>query len=191
MDSILTSFHIDSTTFGKLLKATSAVVAGSAATAAYVTGTPYIFVPNDLDIWVHSDAINALDDHVGKIRDAYKFLFAFYLQQYGYVEVQQPHQTDEEYTSNPVFAILRCIQRFQHPTGRVVQVIHCKVKVDDVLDTFDLSVAATWWRDGLLHTVDHNALMEGRMYSLRPPTTEREIARIEKYKARGFTLEVR
>ena len=178
MESILASFHLDIRTFSELLKATGGVVAGSAAAAAYVTGTPYTFTPNDIDIWVpnmHSDA--------------YEFLFAYFLRQHGYVEVHQPQS--EEYTSNPVFAILRRIQRFQHATGRVVQVMYCMADFARVLDTFDLSVAATWWvpsgEHGILNTVNDHVLMEGCMYSLRPPT-EREMARIEKYAARGFTL---
>lgn len=194
MESILASFHLDIETFGQLLEATGGVLAGSAAAAAYMTGTPYTFVPNDLDIWVHSDI--PLEPHATPVRYAYEFLFALFLRQHGYIEMLTPHQSDEEYTSNPVFAILRRIQRFQHVTGHVVQVMHCSRGFGHVLKTFDLSVAATWWqpmkgcREGFLDTVSDHSLREGRMYSLRPPATEREVARIEKYKGRGFTLDM-
>lgn len=194
MESILTSFHLDIETFGQLLEATGGVLAGSAAAAAYMAETPYTFEPNDLDIWVHSD-IPLDDPHRAPVRHAYEFLFAQFLRQHGYVEVLSQHQSDEEYTSNPVFAILSRIQRFQHGTGRIVQVMHCRRTFGHVLNTFDLSVASTWWkpmkgrREGFLDTVCSHSLRQGRMYSRRPPTNDREIARIEKYKAWGFTLE--
>jgi len=194
MESILSSFHLDIVTFGDLLEATGGVLAGSAAAAAYMAGTPYTFVPNDLDIWVHSD-IPLEDPHATPVRHAYEFLFAQFLRQHGYAEVLTAHQSDEEYSSSPVFAILRRIQRFQHPTGRIVQVMHCRRGFGHVLKTFDLSVAATWWqpmkgyREGFLDTVSSHSLKAGRMFSLRPPATEREVARIEKYKARGFMLD--
>ncbi len=181
MQSLLSSFHLEIDSFSKLLNATGGIVAGSAALAALVAGTPYTFTPNDLDIWVHSDS-----DPV------YMFLFSYFFGQHGYSEVDQPMQSDTEYTSNPIFAILGCIQRFQHPSGCVVQVMHCKVCVDDVLDTFDLSVAATCWRpsseEGCLYNQDAESIHKGIMYSLRPPMTDREKERIHKYEARGFTM---
>jgi hypothetical protein len=199
MDSVLSSFHFDIVTFSELLNATGAVVAGSAALAAYI---PNKFTPNDLDIWVHSDffppSLNGLapPDHPGvSVRLGYNYLFAYFMKHHGYVEVDRPVQRDVEYTSNPVFAILRSIQRFQHPSGQIVQVMHCKVPVDNILDSFDLSVAKTWWYPscnpkqfplGTLYTEHPESCKAGHMYSLREPVTDREKARIEKYESRGF-----
>jgi hypothetical protein len=204
MQSLLASFHLEIRPFSELLNATGAIVAGSAALAALVAGTPYTFTPNDLDIWVHSDFFqsNAIMKHVAfaqptaveLVRRGHMYIFSYFLRQHGYVEVERPVQSDVEYTSNPVFAILRCIQRFQHPSGRVIQVIHCKVPVEEILDTFDLSVAATWWvpsvhpsNEGFLHTLDPESTAAGVMYSLRKFATDREKERIQKYEARGFT----
>ncbi len=203
MQSILSSFHLDIRTFSELMHATGGIVAGSAALAALVAEAPNKFVPNDLDIWVHSDFFGpehgmVTPDHPGvAVRHGYMFLFAYFLKQHGYVEVDRPVQSDAEYTSNPVFSILRCIQRFQHAeSGRVVQVMHCKVPVDAILDTFDLSAAMTWWvpslhvhhREGFLHTKDISATKLGLMYLLRDSITEREKLRIRKYEERGFRL---
>jgi hypothetical protein len=198
MESILSSFHLDLSSFSELLHATGGVVAGSAALAAYVTGTPNTFTPNDLDIWVHSDFFpDILTDEQHPciaVRRGYLYLFSYFMRQHGYKEVQRPMQSDTEYKSNPVFAILRCIQRFQHPSGRVVQVMHCKVDVDAILDSFDLSVAQTWWvpsphnREGHLYTRDAESVRAGVMYPLRATTTCREKERIQKYEARGFKM---
>jgi hypothetical protein len=203
MESILNSFHLNIHSFSELLHATNAVVAGSAALAAQVAETPYKFVPNDLDIWVHSDffaphmVLAPPENPAVAVRHGYQFLFRYFLKQHGYVEVDRPVQSDAEYTSNPVFAILRCIQRFQHSaSGRVVQVMHCKVPVENLLDSFDLSVAQTWWvpslhpqhREGFLYSADREAAKVGLMYLLRDCTTEREKARIKKYEERGFRL---
>ncbi len=204
MQSILSSFHLNIRTFSELLHATNSVVAGSAALAAQVAETPYKFTPNDLDIWVHSDFFPpqsvglAPPEHPAvAVRHGYQFLFAYFLKQHGYVEVDRPVQSDAEYTSNPVFAILRCIQRFQHSaSGRVVQVMHCKVPVENLLDSFDLSVAQTWWvpslhpqhSEGFLYSADREAAKVGLMYLLREATTEREKTRIKKYEERGFSL---
>lgn len=201
MDSILSSFHLDINTFGELLQATKAIVAGSAALAAYDSDK---FTPNDLDIWVHSDFFSSPTSptsptsayHPGvAVRLGYTYLFSYFLKHHGYKEVRTPHQSDAEYTSNTVFAILRSIQRFQHSTsGKVIQVMHCKVPVKEILDSFDLSVAKTWWEVsesgsvGFLRTSDPEALAKGHMYFLRESATEREKSRIEKYEARGFTL---
>jgi hypothetical protein len=190
MDTILSSFHLDIATFGELLNATGAIVAGSAALAAYI---PNKFIPNDLDIWVHSDFFPPSSSLIPcpgvAVRHGYTYLFAYFMKHHGYEEVVQPHQSDEEYTSNPVFAILQSIQRFQHPSGKIVQVMHCKVPVDDILESFDLSVAKTWWcpNSGLCteHAESCNA---GEMYSLREATTDREKDRIQKYESRGFKL---
>lgn len=203
MQSVLASFHLDIRTFSELLNATGAVVAGSAALSAYVAETPNKFTPNDLDIWVHSDFFAPLGgglappDHPAvAVRHGYQFLFAYFMKQHGYVEVDRPVQSDAEYTANPTFAIIRCIQRFQHTSGRCVQVMHCKVQVDDILDTFDLSVAQTWWvpslhpqhREGFLYSAHSSAALGGLMYMLRNSTTEREKERIKKYEERGFRL---
>jgi hypothetical protein len=198
MQSILSSFHLDIRTFSELLKATHGVVAGSAALAAYVSETLYTFTPNDLDIWVHSDffapqsGLAHPEDPAVAVRHAYQYLFDYFLKEHGYRSVDRPVQSDVEYTSNPVFAILRCIQRFQHPSGRIIQVMHCKVPIADVLESFDLSVAKTWWEpsfhgEGFLYTADEAATKAGLMYSLRESSsTGREEDRIQKYIARGF-----
>lgn len=202
MESILSSFHLDITSFSELLHATNAIVAGSAALAAYMSErSSDAFQPNDLDIWVRSDffpcADATLPDHPAvAVRNSHQFLFAYFLTQHGYSEVHRPFQSDAEYASNPVFSILRNIQRFRHKSGCIIQVMHCNVVTDAILDTFDLSVAKTWWvpslhpnfRHGFLHTFDSIALKAGEMYSLREATTEREKDRIQKYEKRGFRL---
>ncbi len=206
MDSTLSSFHLNIHSFSELLKATNGVVAGSAALSAFVAETPYKFDPNDLDIWVHSDFFPPLSDGLMElvppdhpamaVRHGFQYLFRYFLGQHGYAEVDRPMQSDAEYTSNPIFAIIRCIQRFQHPSGRCIQVMHCKVPVDDILDTFDLSAALTWWvpclhphhPDGFLYTKDAAATLHGLMYCLREATTDREKQRIQKYVDRGFRL---
>lgn len=195
MDSILASFHLEPETFRGLLQATGGIVAGSAALAAYLPNT---FTPNDLDIWVPSDSYaqsaTAEDlDSALVVRKTQLYLFRYFFQTHGYEEVTCLAQSDAEYTSNPVFAILRSIQRFQHPTsGHSIQVIHCKVPVEQVLETFDLSVAKTWWdpllNNGTLHTHDPVATQRKEMYSLRESTTDRETMRIRKYITRGFTF---
>lgn len=205
MQSILSSFHLEIPSFSELLEATGGIVAGSAALAAYTATCPDTFIPNDLDIWVHSDFFTQ-DESVGPapkyhpgvaVRLGYNYLFRYFFAQHGYTEIVRPVQSDSEYTSNPVFAILRSIQRFQHKTsGRVIQVMHCKVPVTEILGTFDLSVAQTWWipsshpsfPEGFLQTQDPVATQERKMYSLREPSTDREKERIAKYEARGFTL---
>lgn len=198
MQSILSSFQLDIHSFSELLHATGGIVAGSAALAAYV---PNKFTPNDLDIWVHSDffppqiGMMPPDHPAVAVRHGYMYLFSYFMKQHGYVEVNRPVQSDAEYTSNPVFAILRCIQRFQHSSSdHIVQVMHCKIPVNTVLATFDLSVALTWWvpslhpqhSEGFLHTKDAAAIKFGLMYSLREATTDREKLRIKKYEERGF-----
>eukprot|EP00744_Colponema_vietnamica_P020741 GILI01029519.1.p1 GENE.GILI01029519.1~~GILI01029519.1.p1 ORF type:complete len:189 (-),score=52.52 GILI01029519.1:420-986(-) len=166
-------FGIPQEELAECLKATGAVVAGSAALAMAMSG----FEPGDIDIWVHSPSIADSFD----FSDPAQSVFHPFLARYAYALERSRRTLQYE-----ELGVLKHIETFRHAsTGRSVQVIFVSCSVKEAVFSFDISVCATWW-DGLgLFALDPQGIVD-RTFTNSNPKNPILAARSNKYQSRGF-----
>ena len=179
MEAFLASYGIAFHEFRALMTQTRGVVAGSAPLALFLAqeGIEPGFSPSDLDIWVH--------DNEGIYNNLH--LYTEFMREHGFVMKRQ-FEPQEDYDN--LHHITRIL--FFHKGDKTVQVIFLDVSklYRYILEHFDLSVCMTWWNA----TTDRFETMwpletpRKEMYHYPLGPRARESARIDKYKARGFTL---
>ena len=180
MEAFLASYGIAFQEFRALLERTHGVVAGSAPLALFLAqeGIEPGFSPSDLDIWVHDKA-------------SHSNLYTELLRDNGFV-VKRQFEPQEDYDN--LHHITRIL--FFHKGDKMVQVIFLKVDklYRYILEHFDLSVCMTWWnaKTDRFETMWPLETPRKEMYHYpiggQRAVIPRESARIDKYKARGFTL---
>ena len=191
MQAFLASYGISFEGFRALLAQTRGVVAGSAPLALFLAqeGIDAGFSPSDLDIWVHDNETSYVSPGVVN-RHSNLHLYTELLNKHGF-KVERQFVPQEEYDN--LHHITRIV--FFHKGDKMVQVIFLNVSklYRYILENFDLSACMTWWnaRTDRFETMWPLETPRKEMYYY-PMKSELSGAvggaRVEKYKARGFTL---
>lgn len=202
MDAIFKLFNIPTDEITEVARNTDSIIAGSAPLCALVGGK---WEPNDLDIWYYDNYDNDGADEPSDARyDKFKRTVELYtelLAKCGYKLCDRPDGKDEEECedySNLTYKFSDIVKRvykfYNSESKKSVQLIITYAPVVKAVYCFDLSCCATWWdpksedSSKMLKTLDSEATLSNTMYSITDKPTDREKGRIEKYKARGFTL---
>lgn len=195
MQAFLASYGISFEGFRALIDKTRGVVAGSAPLALFLAqeGIDAGFSPSDLDIWVHDNETSYVSPGVVN-RHSNLHLYTELLNDNGFAVKRQfvPMESEEYENLHHITRIL-----FFYKGDKMVQVIFLNVSklYRYILENFDLSVCMTWWnaRTDRFETMWPLETPRKEMYrypmkSERLNAVVRGSARVEKYKARGFTL---
>ena len=190
MQEFVESYDLPFAPFREIVDTTNSLVAGSAALALYLQqcGVDPGFVPGDMDIWVEDTP--ELLARSGAHQNSNLQLFTDLFLQNNYYVVSKSGPVSESY--EPLHSITR-IYEFINRDGKKIQLILLREKDINnyIRQHFDLSICITWWnsKDNLFETMEPRDTINKRMWS--NPTivpADREFARIQKYKDRGFRL---
>lgn len=191
MEAFVSSYQLPYGGFRECLIESRALVAGSAALAMYLqqNGVDPGFEPGDMDIW--AEHTTGLLGSSGQSRPSNMDRLSLFLIQQGYnLTTEFEPQEGEDYNN---LHFIAHILSFMHPSEKKVQVI--LVRQPDILTYihyyFDLSCCVTWWdpRDETLGTM-YPEITKKKQMQIHPsqPIGEREMARIQKYEERGFSI---
>ena len=191
MQAFVESYGLPYEGFRSLMTTTNSLVAGSAALALYLqqNGVDPGFVPGDMDIW-SEDTRDMIDSHGVFRQRSHNLEFTLFLVRNGYNLTDKFEEKQGEY--EPLHQI-RHILSFMNREGKKIQLILLQQKElrTYIKIYFDLSPCVTWWNaaEDTFETEFPRATLAKQMH-LHPAreVSEREVARIEKYEARGFTL---
>jgi hypothetical protein len=193
MESFLTSYGLPFEGFRTLVTEHNALVAGSAALALYLQqeGIDPGFEPNDLDIWVEethdtwyaSGRVNQL---------ANSTTFTLFLVKHGYDLTTKFDSTVNEHYYKTMTHI-KHIFHFINPRGKKVQVICVRNAnlVQYIQHHFDITACISWWNsiDNIFRHSFPGITCKKQLQIIQGFTHEAlTLKRIEKYKARGFTI---
>lgn len=191
MEEFLTSYHIHYDEFQKVMSTTNSIIAGSAPLACYLkqNGIDPGFEPTNLDIFVETpyDIQGSIMSFLGQ-QDISK-IFHFLIRA-GYNAIESEHAFNEMH--NMKFAI-----ELLHPTHKKINLIVVRYRnlLDYIYTHFDLSGCMTWWEanTNTLKTVYPEFTSKKEMhpcdeYDPLDNMSDYYLARVEKYKSRGFTF---
>jgi len=190
MESFVTSYGLPFAAFQELLQTTNSVVAGSAALALYLAenGIDPGYEPGDMDIWVE-DTQQLVAARGNYVQYGNLYLFTNFLIKNNF-NLSTKFEPKEDYeTLHNITNILSFVNR----EGKEIQVImmkECDIH-NYIFHNFDLTPCMTWWnaRENVFESMWPGETLQKEMYyQLSHEMNEREIARIEKYKERGFQL---
>jgi hypothetical protein len=193
MESFLQSYHLPFEEFRTLVTDNNALVAGSAALALYLQqeGIDPGFEPNDLDIWVEDthDTWYA-SGRVNQLANSTKC--TLFLVKHGYDLTTKFDSTINEHYYSTMTNI-KHIFHFINRHGKKVQLICVRDAnlVQYIHTHFDITACMTWWNsiDNIFHTIYQGLTCRKEFEILKDcMKEERTLARVEKYKARGFTV---
>ena len=191
MQAFVESYGLPYEGFRSLMTSTNSLVAGSAALALYLqqNGVDPGFVPGDMDIWAE-DTRDMIDSHGVFRQRCHNLQFTLFLVRNGYNVSAKFEEKQGEY--EPLHQI-RHVLSFVNREGKQIQLILLQQKElrTYIKSYFDLSPCVTWWNaaEDTFETEFPRTTLAKQMH-LHPAIEagEREVARIEKYEARGFTL---
>ena len=183
-------------------------IAGSAPLSVL---SPFSGEPSDLDIWIYVDTSKnpykqskyifetlSMFENISSVRNNY---VSYYTEKC----TKELHNLYVARNGNSIVEInfskkiLRYLQ-FTHKNktnNKKLQVLITSIPIQDVINSFDLSICATWWQyvpeisDFKIFSYDLENTLKKQMYDIRPiedvpEEMERRKVRIEKYKQRGF-----
>ena len=189
MEPFLSSYHLPFHDFQALLCSTNSVVAGSCALALYLKqgGVDPGFVPRDMDIWIEDTPMQvSTQGAIHQYSNHHMFLDLLLKNGFYTFSTFEPHSYDSLHGITRILSL-------RNREKQEIQLIFLNVSdlYHYILHNFDLSICMCWWN------ADHNLFecmwpedtmnKEMYYYPARDHTT-REGTRIDKYKARGFTL---
>ena len=208
MEALITSYNLDFKSFNDLLIKHKAIIAGSSVLSVYLKeqsspdqkskeqSSPDLkdtFEANDIDIWI------PCGKSLNQFLPIYKELFKYFTKiGYDDDEINVNEVTNEKttYSNLPTgrASIVKVIE-FHNEEYKRIQFVFVNMPPElFVKNTFDLSICMTWYdpKTKVIKTFDEYYTKEMKMYinydkeikDLHPKNQER----IEKYKARGFTL---
>lgn len=193
MESLLTSYGLPFDEFRRLTVESNALVAGSAALALYLQqeGIAPGFEPSDLDIWVEETHDTWFS--TGRVRElANTTTFTLFLVKHGYDLTTKFDSTINEHYYSTMTNI-KHIFHFVNRHGKEVQLI--SVRDDNLIQYiqhhFDLTACISWWNaiENVFCTAYPGFTCRKEVHILQGfAKEERTLQRIEKYKARGFTI---
>jgi hypothetical protein len=192
MESLISSYGLDFPAFRDLLSTTNSLVAGSAALYAYFQehGVDPGFVPGDLDIWIE-DTRDLIALHGAYEQRGNLYRFSNFLLQQGY-NVSSKFQTKHGGDYDQVQHITQIFSFINRQQKEIQLIMITQKNIRDYIEKyFDLSPCVTWWNalENRMKTLSTETLQH-KMYVM--PQLEvgpRELARIQKYEARGFKLQ--
>jgi hypothetical protein len=193
MESFLASYSLPFEEFRTLVTKQNALVAGSAALALYLQqeGIDPGFEPDDLDIWVEETHDTWFSS--GRVHQlANSTTFTLFLVKHGYdLTTKFDSTVNEHYYSTMTH--IKHIFHFVNPHGKKVQLICVRDSnlVQYIHDHFDITACISWWNavNNVFHTVCEGLTCKKEFEILQDCVKEeRTLARVEKYKARGFTV---
>lgn len=192
MESLIASYELNFPAFRDLLSTTNSLVAGSAALYAYFRerGVDPEFVPGDLDIWVEDTR-----DLVA-LRGAYEqrgnlYRFSNFLLQQGY-NVSSKFQTKHGGDYDQVQHITQIFSFINRQQKEIQLIMITQKNIRDYIEKyFDLSPCVTWWnaKENYMETLRPETLQHKMSVMPQLEVGPRELARIQKYEARGFKLQ--
>jgi hypothetical protein len=193
MESFLTSYGLPFEGFRTLVTEHNALVAGSAALALYLKqeGIDPGFEPDDLDIWVEethdtwyaSGRVNQL---------ANSTLFTLFLVKHGYdLTTKFDSTVNEHYYSTMTH--IKYIFHFINRNGKKVQLICVRDAnlVQYIQTHFDITACISWWNsiDNIFRHSFPGITCKKQLQIIQGFADEAlTLKRIQKYKARGFTI---
>lgn len=193
MESFLTSYGLPFEEFRTLLMEHNAIVAGSAALTMYLKQEEIDpgFEPADLDIWVEETHDTWYSN--GKINTlANSTKFCFFLVKHGYnLTMKFDNGINDHYYRN--MTNIKHIFHFINSEKKEIQLIMVRETnlVQYIYDHFDLTACISWWNaESNSFRNSHPGLTCKKELYVLPNFTkdERTLERVEKYKARGFTI---
>jgi hypothetical protein len=193
MESFLTSYGLPFGEFRTLVTENNSIVAGSAALALYLKqeGVNPGFEPDDLDIWIeyNHDTWYA-SGRVNQLANSTKF--TLFLVKHGYDLTTKFDSTVNEHYYKLMTNIIH-IFHFKNRNGKKVQLICVRERnlLQYIQQHFDLTACISWWnpRDNVFRNMFPGITCSKEMQIMpRFTKEERTLPRIEKYKARGFTI---
>lgn len=194
MESFVESYGLPFDGFRNLLIQTGSTVAGSAALALYLKqeGVDPGFEPNDMDIWAYEthDTWHS-NGRVDQLANSTKF--TIFLVKHGYnLSTKFDNSINENYYAT--LSNVKHIFSFINENGKEIQVILLREQnmVQYIQNHFDLSACITWWSppQNKFYTSYPEQTLKKEIYILPSfANEERTLARVEKYKARGFTVQ--
>ena len=187
MQEFVESYDLPFAPFREIVDTTNSLVAGSAALVLYLQqcGVDPGFVPGDMDIWAE-DTPELLSS--GNHQSSNQNLFTNFFIRHNYYTIVKSGPMSESY--EPLHSITK-IYEFINRDGKKIQLILLREKNIHayIRRHFDLSICISWWnsRENLFDTMFPLCTIKKDMF-VHPDTlsTERELARIQKYKDRGF-----
>lgn len=190
MQEFIESYDLPFAQFREIIDTTNSLVAGSAALALYLQqcGVDPGFVPGDMDIWTEDTP--ELLSRSGAHQNSNLQLFTDLFLQNHYYVVSKSGPLSESY--EPLHSITR-IYEFINRDGKKIQLILLREKNlhQYIRSQFDLSICMSWWnsRENIFETMYYKDTLKKHMF-VHPDalSTDRELARIQKYKDRGFHL---
>jgi hypothetical protein len=193
MESLLTSYGLPFEEFRTFVTEHNALIAGSAALALYLKqeGIDPGFEPDDLDIWVEETHDTWFTS--GRVNQlANSTIFTLFLVKHGYDLTTKFDSTINEHYYNTMTNI-KHIFHFINRRGKKVQVICVRDAnlVQYIQNHFDLTACMSWWNsiDNVFHTSYPGFTCRKELHVLQGfVKEERTLKRVEKYKARGFTI---
>lgn len=208
MEALIDSYGLDSSKFFDLLKENKAVISGSSVLSIYLE---HMFVPNDIDIWIPLNTINSIRGFTEKFNEIslpfYKFLWKA-----GFEEKELTKNSSEINSSEKIRTkdeennyqnislggnkIFKVFDFCHESSGKKVQLVFIKNinPINFIKEYFDISVCKTWFNPEtkMIETDDKENTSKKQMYISYDIDYEKlhqkNKDRIEKYKARGFTL---
>ena len=191
MEEFLTSYHISYDEFKPIMTSTNSIIAGSAPLACYLAqqGLDPGFEPANLDIFVETpyDVQGSIMSFL--VQQDISKIFHF-LVRAGY---NTAVSSDEEPTMHNVKFVIHLI----HPSNKKINifVVRHRNLLEYIYTHFDLSGCMTWWdaNANTLQTVYPEFTSKKEMHpcdsdDLSENRSEHYLARVEKYKSRGFTF---
>lgn len=193
MQSFIESYGLPFQGFRQLLTETNSLVAGSAALALYLKqeGVDPGFTPSDLDIWVEEthDTWHA-NGRVDVLANSTKF--TIFLVKHGYnLTTKFDSSINDNYYAK--MSDVKHIFSFINDDHKEIQVImlRCQNLVSYIQHYFDLTACISWWvaRDNVFRNSFPGLTCKREIHVLPNfAKEERTLARVEKYKKRGFTV---
>ena len=193
MEAFIASYGLPFDGFRDLIQGTNSLIAGSAPLALYLKqeGVDPGFEPTDLDIWVEETPDTWFSN--GRINSlANSTKFTIFLVKHGYnLTMKFENGFNENYDDG--LTSIKHIFSFVNRNQKEIQVI--MVRESNLLEYiqmhFDLTACISWWNtieNRFCNSFPHLTLAKD--IHILPSFTkgERTSVRVDKYKARGFTV---
>lgn len=199
METLIEPYGIDFAKLKSIILSTEAIVAGSFALAGYLKqeGIDAGYEPGDIDIFVYdrfsSCGILGCPRCSGPYSNQNSKKIIELLTEHGFKDSGK--FTDLTSLDDSYYGSLSAINKvssFVNESGKEIQIISLSRQnvLLHIQNDFDISVCVSWWDvyENKFMTFDGAKTRKKEMYTMRDITEEKTLARIEKYKSRGFTL---
>jgi hypothetical protein len=198
MNSMITSYNIDYSTFKNIISETGAIVAGSFALAGYLKqeGIEAGYEPGDMDIFIYGGQFcNSCHTYHEDRNDDNIIKLISFIESNGYKDCRKVDSfgiipKDEDYY-NSISKIVN-VASYINNSGKEIQIIAIGVKdiIHHIKTDFDLTCCVSWYdaSTNTFQTLKPLLTKNKQMSIIRDIPDDKTLARIEKYKLRGFIV---